>query len=430
MRFSWHRQVYSKIQTPLVGVFLVSFVAGSIGGAVFGLLSATAITGIARKQLVGFAQKFGVRQGQVAPSQAIGNSSAGQKTVVDVVRQSAPAVVSIVITKDVPKFQNLNPFFSPFGGNPFGDDFFNQFFAQPQAPSGSPGTQKQKVGGGTGFFVDASGLILTNKHVVVDETAEYTVVTNSGKQYNARVLSRDSVNDLAVVKIEGSNFPILPLGDSRTLVLGQSVIAIGNALGEFGNTVSTGVISGLSRSITASGTGFGSEQLRGVIQTDAAINPGNSGGPLLNADGEVIGINTAVAQGAQNIGFAIPMSEAKQVITSVQKYGKIVRPFLGVRYLAITPELAKDQQLPVDYGALVVRGETPADLAVTPGSPADRAGIQENDIILEAGDQKITPDRPLVDAVAAYKIGDRLELKVLHQGVTKTVTVTLVERQQ
>jgi serine protease Do len=415
----FHKKDSETPQTFIVGVFLLSFLVGSVSGAVFGVVGATMISNTLN---------------QAAPIVSLGSRSRGQaepapivippQGVADVVQRSAPAVVSIVITKDVPKLGSGSPFFR--FGDPFDGDFFN-FFGQPRS-STPPQTEKREVGGGTGFFVSADGLIITNKHVVADEDAEYTVLLNSGKKYPAKVVSIDPTNDLAVVKIDGSGFPTIPLGDSSTLRLGDSVIAIGNALGEFRNTVSTGVVSGLSRSITAGGSALGTEQLSGVIQTDAAINPGNSGGPLLNYAGEVVGINTAVAQGAQNIGFAIPVNEAKQVITSVKKYGRIVRPFLGVRYIIITSDLAKEKSLPVDYGALIVRGETRTDLAVTPGSPADKAGLVENDIILEVGGEKITEDNPLVKAIARYGVGDRVPLKIMHRGDTKAVTVTLVER--
>ena len=426
MRFSWRNRLSEATKSYVFSVFLLSFLVGSISGAVFGVIGAAIVT----KEFAPLFQPNFI--GSLRPAERSdtslpsGAAMGAEGNIVDVVRRSTPAVVSIVVTKDVPKLQSSSPFFF----SPFGNDFFDNFFGLPQQQPQrlQPETEKRKVGGGTGFFVSSDGLIVTNKHVVADEDADYSVLLNSGKQYDAEILGRDPVNDLAIVKIKGSGFPVIPLGDSDKLELGQIVIAIGNALGEFSNTVSTGVVSGLSRSITASGSPLGAEQLSGVIQTDAAINPGNSGGPLLNEVGEVVGINTAVAQGAQNIGFAIPVNEAKQVITSVKKYGKIVRPFLGVRYVIITSDLAKEKSLPVDYGALIVRGETQTDLAVTPGSPADKAGLVENDIILEVSGEEITEDNPLIKAIARFGVGDRVPLKIMHRGDTKTVTVTLVER--
>ena len=424
MQLPWKTHITNAVKSYIFTVFFLSFLVGSISGAVFGVVGAAMVT----QNFAPLFQPNLISSLKSSRPSAVGTTAptAGQSDIVEVVGRTAPAVVSIVITKDVPKLQsNENPFFF----SPFGNDFFDNFFGIPQQPKSSPPqTEKRKVGGGTGFFVSSDGLIVTNKHVVADEDADYTVFLNNGKQYDAKLLSRDPVNDLAIVKINGSNFPTIPLGDSDQLKLGQTVIAIGNALGEFRNTVSTGVVSGLSRSITAGGSALGTEQLSGVMQADAAINPGNSGGPLLNEAGEVVGINTAIAQGAQNIGFAIPVNEAKQVIASVKKYGRIVRPFLGVRYVIITSDLAKEKSLPVDYGALIVRGETQTDLAVTPGSPADKAGLVENDIILEVSGEEITEDNPLIKAIARFGVGDRVPLKIMHRGDTKTVTVTLVER--
>ena len=290
------------------------------------------------------------------------------------------------------------------------------------------GTQKQEIGGGTGFIVSEKGLILTNKHVVEDEEAEYTVLMNDGNKLSAKVLARDPVNDIAVLKIEGNNLPVVKLGNSDSMKIGQSVIAIGNALGEFRNTVSSGIVSGLQRSITAS-SGFGqSETLEGVIQTDAAINQGNSGGPLLNLRGEVIGINVAIIQGAQNIGFSLPINLAKKDLEQVEKSGKISYPYLGVRYIPVNPDLAKKNNLSVDYGALVARGETQEDLAVVPGSPADKAGIAENDIILEVNGIKINEKNSLSDLIQKYNAGDTVDLKVLHKGEEKYMKAVLEER--
>ncbi len=259
---------------------------------------------------------------------------------------------------------------------------------------------------------------------------EYTVLMNDESKHEAKVLARDPINDIAILKIEGQDFPTVELGDSSTLKVGQTVIAIGNALGEFRNTVSTGVISGLSRSITAGGAGIGSEQLIGVIQTDASINPGNSGGPLLNLAGQVIGINTAMASGAENIGFAIPINAVKNTIESVRQYGRIVRPWLGVRYVMVNKTIAEENKLSVDYGALIVRGEKVTDLAVIPGSPADKAGLEENDIILEVNGQKIDQDHPLAMIISRYQPGDEITLKVLHKGEEKEVKVKLEEMKE
>jgi len=249
-----------------------------------------------------------------------------EETVVKVVKDVSPAVVSIIITKDLPVIERYYQEYDPFEGEDFFKQFFGEDFFAPfqfQIPQyRQKGTEKREIGGGTGFIVSSDGLILTNKHVVVDLEADYTILTNQGEKITAQVLARDLIEDIAILKIERHNLPVVRLGESDKLQIGQTIIAIGNALGEFRNTVSVGVISGLKRSITAS-SGFGqSEELSEVIQTDAAINRGNSGGPLLNLQGEAIGISVAVAQGAENIGFALPINKAKRDIEQVEVQGE------------------------------------------------------------------------------------------------------------
>ncbi|MBX4198385.1 trypsin-like peptidase domain-containing protein [Candidatus Parcubacteria bacterium] len=342
---------------------------------------------------------------------------ASDSAVVSAVKKTNPAVVSIVVTKDVPIIER-------YYNTPF--DLFDNFFDIPTPQYRQRGTEEREVGGGSGFFVSADGLIVTNKHVVGDKDAEYTVFTNDGKQHKASVVAIDPTLDIAVIKISGSGFPSLAFGNSKNLELGQTVIAIGNALGEFRNTVSVGVVSGLSRSIVAGSSASGeTEQLDEVIQTDAAINPGNSGGPLLDLSGNVIGVNVAVAQGSQNIGFALPADVVKGSVESVKTTGKISRPFLGIRYVAITPVLQKSQNLPVDYGILVSSGG--AEPSVVANSPAKKSGIVENDIILEFDGVKITPEHTLATMIRSKKVGDSVNLKVLHNKQEKTVTVVLQE---
>jgi serine protease Do len=346
-----------------------------------------------------------------------------EEAVIKAVEIAEPSVVSIVVTKDLPKIEEC--IYDPFSDLPpeFRDFFGRGFrFSTPC----ERGTERKEIGGGTGFIVSEDGLILTNKHVVFDTKAEYTVLTNDGKKYDAKVLARDPVQDLAVIKINASDLRPVKLGDSDTVKLGQTVIAIGNSLGEFRNTVSVGVISGLQRTITAGGAGFGRETIRGVIQTDAAINPGNSGGPLLNLKGEVIGINTAIVSGAQNIGFAIPINQAKRAIESVKKTGSIKVPYLGVRYLMVTEEMAKKQNLGASYGALV-RG-TADGPGVIPGSPAAKAGVLAEDIILEVDGVRVDADHPLGNLIQKYGIGDTITLKVLRGKETLTLKATLEER--
>jgi S1-C subfamily serine protease len=343
--------------------------------------------------------------------------------VVDAVKKASPAVVSIVLSKNVPKYESYvdpNNRYSPFGDMFGGMDFF---FNVPQYRQN--GTEKKEVGSGSGFFVSSDGLIVTNKHVVDQKDVEYTVFTNDGKKHSAKVLARDPVLDIALIKINGSGFSYLNLGNSDALQVGQSAIAIGNALGEFRNTVSVGVISGLARSITA-GDNFGkSETLDKVIQTDAAINPGNSGGPLLNLSGQVIGVNVAIVQGSQNIGFSLPVNSIKGVIESVKTTGKIVRPYIGIRYVAINVDMKEKNNLTVDYGVIVKGGTDKNELAVIPGSPADKAGIVENDIILEIDGVKLDENNSLASVVRGKSVGSTVNLKILHKGKEKIVSVVL-----
>ncbi len=281
----------------------------------------------------------------------------------------------------------------------------------------------EQKGGGTGFILTSDGLIVTNKHVVSDANTTYTVITSDGKNYSGTVLSKDSFNDLAVIKIDAKGLKPVELGDSDALQIGQWVVAIGNALGEFQNTVTVGVVSAKERRISTS-----NETLDGLIQTDAAINPGNSGGPLVNLAGQVIGINTAIAGGAEGIGFAINIDSVKTALDSVQKSGKIIRPYLGVRYLNLNKEIARSANLSVDKGALVYRGSSITDFAVAPGSPADKAGIAENDIITKLNGQELNENTSLISLLQKYKPGDTITLTVLRKGEEKKIDVILEEQ--
>jgi S1-C subfamily serine protease len=343
-----------------------------------------------------------------------------EEKIIQAVKDVSPAVVSIIISKDLPIFEEY--YTSPF------KEFFGAPFEFKIPQYRQKGTEKKEIGGGTGFIISKDGIIITNKHVVLDKEADYTVLTNDGKKFPAEVLARDPVQDLAIIKIKGNNLPVAKLGNSSALQLGQTVIAIGNALGEFRNTISVGVISGLGRTISASGGGL-VETLEDVIQTDAAINKGNSGGPLLNLKGEVMGINTATVVSAQNIGFAIPVNKAKKDIEQVKKSGKIVYPFLGVRYVLITEKIQKENNLSVDYGALIIKGKG-GESAIFPESPAEKAGLKEYDIILEFNGEKITTDNSLAKIIMKYNSGDEVTLKILRDGKEKIITVNLVERSE
>jgi len=322
--------------------------------------------------------------------------------IVKIAKNICPAVITIVISKDLPKIEGF--YFFPFGG---------QQFIVPQVEKG--GKEKTKIGGGSGFIISKDGYVLTCNHVVKDPTADYTVIIDPTKKYPAKVLAKDPLTDVAILKIKGKNFPCLEMGDSSEIELGETVLAVGNPLGEFEDTLSSGIISGLSRKITAhGGPMIKATSLRGLIQTDAAINPGNSGGPLVNMEGKAIGINTAMVIGAQNIGFAIPIDYAKKSLKEIKEHGKLKQPFLGLRYFILNSKIAGVNKLPVSYGALIVR-ENLGEKAIIKDSPADKAGLKEYDIILECNGQKINEDNPLAHLLRQYKIGEELSLKVLRE---------------
>jgi len=346
-----------------------------------------------------------------------------ESAIIDAVKKVNPAVVSIIITQDLPKIEQ-------YYSNPNSNDFFNiPFGLTPQSQGG--GTQKQETGKGSGFVVSSDGYIVTNKHVVNDQNAEYTVLMNDGNKYSAKVVALDPSNDIAVIKIDAKNIPTVEFGDSSAIEVGQVAIAIGNALGEYKNTVSVGVVSGLGRSIVAGGQiSQGEERLNNLIQTDAAINPGNSGGPLLNSSGQVIGMNTAIAGDAQGIGFSILGNDIKKVVNDVMTQGRIIRPYIGIRYMQLTKDIAAKNGISYVYGALIIRGDNPGDLAVIPSSPGDKAGLVENDIILEVDGVKLDESHSLADIVASHKVGDELTLKISHKGAESIVKLKLEERKQ
>jgi len=313
-----------------------------------------------------------------------------ESAVIGVVEKASPAVVSIAATQVV---------FSPFTGAVAEDNSI-----------------------GTGFIVEASGLVLTNKHVVSAENARYRVILKDGTDYSVTAVHRDPFIDLAILEIDLSEVDRGPLstiglGDSSSLKVGQTAVAIGNALGKFSNTVTVGVISGIGRGITAS-SGYGqSEVLDDVIQTDAALNPGNSGGPLLNLSGEVIGINVATTTGAENIGFSIPVNAVKPVLADFKVTGRIVRPFLGIEYVIVTEDLSVLRKLP--QGAFIQK--------VVSGAPAEEVGLKAGDIITKIDDEAINETNTLAAVIRSHKVGDKLVLTVDRNGESLTLTVTLDE---
>ncbi|OGM08637.1 hypothetical protein A2159_03790 [Candidatus Woesebacteria bacterium RBG_13_34_9] len=320
-----------------------------------------------------------------------------ESVVIDVADKVSPSVVTVSI--NTPQRRILE--FNPFGGG---------------LHSRIEGGEPQDIG--SGFIVSKDGLIVTNKHVVDNTSATYQVITKDGKEYTVEKISRDPSNDLAVLKINANDLKPVDLGDSTNLKVGQFVIAIGTALGEFRHTVTTGVISGLGRGITAGSVFQGYvERLDDVIQTDAAINPGNSGGPLLNSNGQVIGINVAVAQGAQNIGFAIPVNLVKDALIQFEKTGSFAsKPFLGVEYQMIDKDTAILNKVP--QGAYVV--------TVVTGSPAEKAGVEVGDIIIKLDNEDvISGSGGLADIIARKKAGQVVEVEIWRDGETLKKSLTL-----
>lgn len=329
-----------------------------------------------------------------------------ESVVINVVDKVSPSVVTVGIKKTKVTANQFQNFFDPFG-----------FFGIPNQPS----TKKEKIEQdiGSGFVIAKEGLIVTNKHVVSDTDASYKVITKDSQELEVKKIYRDPSIDLAILKVIPPSKGLKPIeiGDSSQLKVGQFVIAIGTALGEFRNTVTTGVISGLGRGISA-GDPFGgySERLENVIQTDAAINPGNSGGPLLNSNGQVIGVNAAMSQSAQNIGFAIPINIVKEALDNFNKTGKFERPFLGVKYKIIGQDLALLNEVP--EGAYIIE--------VVVDSAADKAGVKKGDIIVKIDNQRINDKSGgLIKIIQTKKVGDKILLEIWREGKRRKVTAVL-----
>jgi len=324
-----------------------------------------------------------------------------ESVVIDVVEKVSPSVVTVGVKKTIIKSFDI---FDPFG-----------LFGNLQ-----PEKEKVEQNIGTGFIISSDGLIVTNKHVVNDRQAKYKIITRDDKEYQVEKIYRDPANDLAILKINPKRkLKPIELGDSSKLKVGQFVIAIGTALGEFRNTVTTGVISGLGRGITAGDPFSGYvERLDNVIQTDAAINPGNSGGPLLNSAGQVIGVNVAVSQQGQNIGFAIPINVVKEAIANFNQTGRFSRPFLGVRYRMISRDLALLNEVP--QGAYIVE--------VVEGSAADKGGLERGDIITKIdGDPVREKDGGLAKIISQKKVGQKIQIEIWRDGKTLSLTAELEE---
>lgn len=324
-----------------------------------------------------------------SPQQKTQTIVSEENAVIAVVEKASPSVVAIGATQRV---------FNPFD------------------PFSVPKNQNSTIG--TGFVVSDKGIVVTNKHVVADTNTRYTVVTKDGKKFEIRKIYRDPVLDLAIVQVDGSDLKELELGDSSKLKVGQTAIAIGNALGKFTNTVTTGVVSGLGRKVIAGDPFSGSsESLDDLIQASAAINPGNSGGPLLNSAGQVIGVNVATTEGAQNIGFAIPINAVKKIADEFIQKGTVSRPYLGVRYRFISKDVAIMNEVP--QGAYIQE--------VMQGSAAYKAGIKEGDIITKIDGQVVDSDTKISGIISAKNIEDILTLTVWNDGKERQITATLQE---
>ncbi len=298
---------------------------------------------------------------------------------------------------------------------------------------GMPEQTTQQQSAGTGIILTKDGLIVTNRHVVPSGTTNVSITLSDGTKFTdvevlGRTSSRDSL-DIAFLKIKdtkGKNLVPAQIGDSSKVKVGDATIAIGNALGQFQNTVTSGIISGYGRSVQASSSsGSQSENLEDLFQTDAAINEGNSGGPLVNIDGEVIGINTAVAGDAQNIGFSIPINDVKGLIDSVKATGRLERPYLGVVYVSLTDDIAEQYKLGAKRGAYIPSASALGEDPIANGSPAEKAGIKEGDIITKVGDTSIDASHSLTSVLGRYKVGSQVNLDIVRDGKHQTITVTL-----
>lgn len=367
----------------IIGIIFCSIISGALGSFLF------------QEYFIQKNDNFPISQEIETPrkkeniSQPRENIQNLENTIVNLVAEVSPSVVSIIIKKDLIIYKS-----DPFG-----------FFRQPA------GTIEQKVWGGTGFFVKEDGTIITNKHVISDSDAVYTIITSSGEEYDAEVIALDPLNDIAVLKINWDHQfqTIQPINSTENIQLGQFAIAIGNALAEFQNSVSLGIISGKERSIE-----WRWEKLTGLIQTDTAINPGNSGWPLINLEWNVIWINTAIINNSEWIGFAIALTKPRleYILTSIEKYGTIKRPFIGINYIPNSPGIQQELWLAVDYGVYII--DEPG--SVVSGSSAEESGLEPGDVITSINKQKITSDISLLDIIQNKIPGDTLELEVIKKS--------------
>ena len=365
----------SGVHPSTVGLVIISGLIGFLGGLLAIRVSPELVT-----TSDAITERVVIREGEI---------------IADTVEDVTQSVVSINVTSVQ---QSFNPFFGR--------------------------SSREAQGAGTGIILTKDGLVVTNDHVIPENVTEVSLVLNDGTTYDeVEVIGREPFNDIAYLQIKDVN-DLVPakLGDSDSVRVGEQVIAIGNALGEFDTTVTSGIISGEGRPIVA-GVGSDSELLVNLFQTDASINPGNSGGPLLNLNGEVIAINTAVAGNAENIGFAIPINDVKPGITSIEQNGELVRPYLGVRYITLTEAIAEELEVDSTEGAIIF--DEVAEDAIIGGSPAEKAGLTNRDVIQEVNGTPINDDNPLPNVVSRYQVGETITLKILRDGEQLDVEVTL-----
>ena len=373
-----------KFKTFLA-IILISIFFGALGG------------GVADRLLLPWLQQkiLGNNKNVTVTNQQQNLIVQEQSQTIDAIKKINPAVVSIT---SVQKTTNL---------------------------FGQTSTQKS---GGTGFILTADGMILTNKHVVEAVKDDITVLTYDGKTYSAKVLAQDPLNDIAVIKISADNLPTVEIGSAQDLVVGQTVIAIGNALGQYQNTVTSGIISAVGRTVTAGGDNS-AETLENTIQTDASINPGNSGGPLANLAGQVVGINTAIDSSGQTIGFAIPIDMIKPVdtfIKNLREKSAIIRPFMGIRYINLNSEIASANNIKVSDGALIYSNDS-SKPAVAVGGPSDKAGLKSGDIITAINGDKVTSNKSVSSILQKYQPGNEIEVTYLRDDKEQKTKVTLGE---
>ncbi|MEG1603363.1 MAG: Do family serine endopeptidase [Cloacibacillus sp.] len=360
------------------------------------------------------ATRYTVGEGGIARETNPGGAASAQAPAgsdyknpyVSIVKRSSPAVVNI----DVETMVTQQPMANPFQGNPFFEEFFGEeFFGGAQRQQAQP-RKVPRRGKGSGFIVSKEGYILTNNHVVEDAD-KIKVTLLDGRTFDAKKVGQDPTFDLAVIQIKAKDLPVLPLGDSSQTEVGEQVVAIGNPHG-FENTVTAGIISAKNRTLQAPDISF-----QGFLQTDAAINPGNSGGPLIDLNGNVIGINTAIVPYAQGIGFAVPVNMAKQIMDDLIKHGEVRRGWLGVTVQPLTASLVQAYKIPVKEGSII------ADLQK--GSPAEKFGLKRGDVIVKIGDSAIKNSEDVVFAVRNKLAGDKVPFEIYRDGRKMTVTVTL-----